>query len=319
MPLPGDLPDLAARVSNWGRWGDDDELGCGNLLTAEAARRGAAAGALGPSGVAGRGPPGRRGPGGPARPRYNPILTVTSLNERDKYAPGIWEGTDDIVMMSTCAGTHIDALCHVSYDGQMYNGVPTSAVTAQEGATRLGAEKLPQIVTRGVLIDLPRLKGTAGLDEVDPGYSITADDLDAAVDAAGVTIESGDVVCVRTGEMRHYRAGDRQRYAVGDQFRLPGLSVHSIEWLHRHDVAGAFVDSYAYEAFPPTMADWSDCLAVHMIQLRDMGLHPGTELGLRGPRGRVRRTRAAGRFLLVATPEPLVGASSAPVAPVAIL
>ena len=316
MPLPGDLSDLAARVSNWGRWGDDDQLGCGNLLTGDAARRGAE-----------QVRSGRRVSlgvdlkadgiqvGQPAR-RFNPILTVTSLNERDQYAPGIWEGTDDIVMMSTCAGTHVDALCHVSYDGLMYNGVPTSAVTAQEGATKLGAEHLPQIVTRGVLLDLPRLKGTAGLDEVDPGYSITADDLDAAIDAAGITIESGDVVCVRTGEMRHYLAGDRQRYAVGDQFRMPGLSVHSIEWLHRHDVAGAFVDSYAYEAFPPTMADWSDCLAVHMIQLRDMGLIQGQNWDFEDL---AVACEEEGRwsFLLVATPEPLVGASSAPVSPVA--
>jgi kynurenine formamidase len=316
VPLPGDLSELAARVSNWGRWGDDDQLGCGNLLTDDAARRGAE-----------QVRSGRRVSlgvdlkadgiqvGQPAR-RFNPILTVTSLNERDQYAPGIWEGTDDIVMMSTCAGTHVDALCHVSYDGLMYNGVPTSAVTAQEGATKLGAEQLPQIVTRGVLLDLPRLKGTAGLDEVDPGYSITADDLDAVIDAAGITIESGDVVCVRTGEMRHYLAGDRQRYAVGDQFRMPGLSVHSIEWLHRHDVAGAFVDSYAYEAFPPTMADWSDCLAVHMIQLRDMGLIQGQNWDFEDL---AVACEAEGRwsFLLVATPEPLVGASSAPVSPVA--
>jgi kynurenine formamidase len=316
MPLPGELSELAARVSNWGRWGDDDELGCGNLLTDEAARRGTAQVRTGrrvglgvdlkADGIQ---------VGQPAR-RYNPILTVTSLNERDQYAPGIWEGTDDIVMMSTCAGTHVDALCHVSYDGQMYNGVPTSAVTAQEGATKLGAEKLPQIVTRGVLIDLPRLKGAAGLDEVDPGYSITADDLDAAVDAAGIAIESGDVVCVRTGEMRHYRAGDRQRYAVGDQFRLPGLSAHSIEWMHRHDVAGAFVDSYAYEAFPPTMADWSDCLSVHMIQLRDMGLLQGQNWDFEDLAVACEEERRWS-FLLVATPEPLVGASSAPVAPVA--
>ena len=316
MPLPGDLSELAARVSNWGRWGDDDELGCANLLTDESARRGAAEVRTGRRvdlGVDLRADGVQVGQ--PAR-RFNPILTVTSLNERDKFAPGIWEGTDDIVMMSTCAGTHIDALCHISYDDLLYNGVPTSAVTAQEGATKLGAEKLPRIVTRGVLIDLPMLKGVDGLDQVDPGYAITADDLDAAVDAAGITIESGDVLCVRTGEMRHYRAGDRQRYAVGDQFRLPGLSVQSIEWLHRHDVAGAFVDSYAYEAFPPSAPDWSDCLAVHMIQLRDMGLLQGQNWDFEDLAVECREQQRWS-FLLVAAPEPLVGASSAPVAPVA--
>jgi kynurenine formamidase len=318
MPLPGDLPELAARVSNWGRWGDDDELGCGNLLTEASTRRGVATVVTGRT-ISLAAPLRADGiqVGQPAR-RYNPILSVTSLNERDVFAPGIWQGTDDIVTMSTCAGTHVDALCHISYDGMLYNGVPTEVVTASGGASRLGAEKLPDIVTRGVLFDLPRLKGVAGLDEIDPGYAITGDDLDEAADAAGVTVASGDVVLVRTGEMRHHLAGDRRRYAVGDQYRLPGLSVHSIEWMHRHDVAGAFTDTYAYESFPPSQPDWSDTLAVHMIQLRDMGLLQGQNWDLEGLSVACAEDGRA-TFLLVAAPEPLVGASSAPVAPVATL
>lgn len=304
-------------MSNWGRWGDDDQLGCGNLLTDESARRGAAtvrhgrrvslAVDLRADGIQ---------VGQPAR-RFNPILTVTSLNERDQYAPGIWEGTDDLITMSTCAATHVDALSHISYEGRLYNDTPTSVVTASAGATRLGAEHLPDIVTRGVLLDLPRLKGVDGLDDLDGGYAITGDDLDAAADAAGVRIESGDVVLVRTGEMRHYRNGDRHRYAVGVDYQLPGLSVHSIEWLHRNDVAGAFTDSYAYEAFPPTQPDWSDCLAVHMIQVRDMGLLQGQNWDLEDLAAACAETDRW-EFLLLAAPEPIVGAASAPVAPVAV-
>lgn len=318
MTLPGDLPELAAKVSNWGRWGDDDELGCGNLLTPEAARRGVESVRSGRR-VSLAAPLRHDGiqVGQPAR-RYNPILTVTSLNERDRFAPGMWQGTDDLVTMSTCAGTHVDALSHISYDGQLYNGVPDSAVSAQDGATKLGAEKLPDIVTRGILIDLPRLKGVDGLDEIDPGYAITADDLDEAVDAAGLTVRSGDVVLVRTGEMRHFHAGDRRRYAVGTDYKLPGLSVHSIEWMHRHDVAGAFTDTYAYEAFPPSQPDWSDCLAVHMIQLRDMGLLQGQNWDFEALSDACAQ-EGRSDVLLVAAPEPLVGATSAPVAPVATL
>jgi kynurenine formamidase len=318
MTLPGDLTELASRVSNWGRWGESDELGCGNLLTDRSARRGAEsvrsgrrvplAAALRHDGIQ---------VGQPAR-RFNPILTVTSLNERDTFAPGVWQGSDDMVTMSTCAGTHIDALCHISYDGYLYNGVPVSTVTASAGAAKLGAEKLPAIATRGVLLDLPRLRGVAGLDEIDPGYPISGEDLDEAADAAGVTIMGGDVVLVRTGEMRHHLAGDRRRYAVGVEYRLPGLSVRSIEWMHRHDVAGAFTDTYAYEAFPPSQPDWSDCLAVHMIQLRDMGLLQGQNWDLEAL-SEACADEGRSTFLLVAVPEPLVGATSAPVAPVAIL
>jgi kynurenine formamidase len=318
MPLPGDLAELADRVRNWGRWGDDDQLGCGNLLTPEAARRGVEAVGDGrrvrlavdlrSDGVQ---------VGQPAR-RFNPVLAVTSLNERDPFAPGIWEGTDELLTMSTCAGTHVDALAHVSYDGLLYNGVPTSAVTAQFGASRLGAEHLPAISSRGVLLDVARAKGVDGLDEIDPGYAITGADLDEAAELAKVRVEPGDVVLVRTGEMRHYLAGDRRRYAVGTDFKLPGLSVHSVEWMRRHDVAGAFTDTYAYEAFPPSQPDWSDCLAVHLLHVRDMGLLQGQNWDLEAL-STACAERGSGAFLLSAVPEPLVGAASAPVAPVALL
>lgn len=318
MPLPDEIIELAAKVSNWGRWGDDDELGCGNLLTDETARRGVAsvrsgrrislAADLRADGIQ---------VGQPAR-RYNPILTVTSLNERDKFAPGIWEGTDDLVMMSTCAGTHVDALSHVSYGGFLYNGVPTSAVSAQYGATKLGAEKLPQIVTRGLLLDIARLKGVDALDEIAPGYAITGDDLDAACEQSKVAPQAGDVILVRTGQMRYFHAGDRQRYAVGTEFSQPGLSVDTISWIRDLDLAGAFVDTYAYEAFPPTQPDWSDCLAVHLLQLRDMGLLQGQNWDFEAL-AEACAEEGSGDVLLLAAPEPLVGATSAPVAPVAVL
>jgi kynurenine formamidase len=318
MPLPEELTELAARVSNWGRWGDDDELGTGNLLDDAAARRGAAAVRSGrrfdlaadlkADGIQ---------VGQPAR-RYNPILTVTALNERDQFAPGIWEGTDDLVTMSTCAGTHMDALAHVSYDGRLYNGYPTSVVTAQYGATKLGAEKLPAVVTRGVVLDIARLHGVDTLDQVDPGYAITGDDLDAAAEQAKVTVQPGDALLVRTGQMRHYLAGDRMTYACGSEFKLPGLSVHTIQWIRDHDVAGVFNDTYAYEAFPPTQPDWSDCLAVHLLHIRDMGLLQGQNWDLEALADACAE-EGRGDVLLVAAPEPLVGAASTPVAPVAVL
>lgn len=317
MPLPDHVEAIRDRVSNWGRWGPDDQLGTANLLTPEAARRGAAAVRTG-----------RRfslavnldadGPqvGQPPR-RINALLTMVSINERDRHAPGMWAGSDDMVTMSTSAGTHIDALSHITYDGLMYNGFAASNIIASAGATTCGVETMPPIVTRGVLLDVPATRGVAGLDELDPSYAITAEDLDAAAALAAVTIESGDAVLVRTGEMRHFRAGDRRRYTLGDRYRFPGLSVHSVEWLHRHDVAAAFSDSYAYEVFPPSSADWSDTLAVHMLHLRDMGLVQGQNWDLEALAA---DCAADGQYdmLLVAAPEPITGATSAPVHPVAV-
>ncbi len=317
MPLPDNLEAIRAKVSNWGRWGDDDQIGTANLLTPHAAQRGAAAVRSG-----------RRfslaldlnagGPqvGQPPR-RMNPLLTMTTLNERDPHAPGMYAASDDLVSMSTCAGTHIDGLSHVTYDGFMYNGFPATNVTVSAGARTCGVETLPPIVTRGVLLDVAALKGVDGLDDVDPGYAITAADLDEAAERAGITVDSGDAIVVRTGEMRHFKSGDRRRYALGDSFRFPGLSVHTVEWFHTHDVAAVFADTYAFESFPPPSPDWSDTLAVHMLHIRDMGLIQGQNWDLEDLAA---DCAADGQcdFLLVAAPEPITGATSAPVSPVAV-
>ncbi|MEJ7583735.1 MAG: cyclase family protein [Acidimicrobiales bacterium] len=317
MPLPDHLELIRKRVSNWGRWGDDDQLGTGNLLSPAAAIRGVAAVRTG-----------RRfslavnldtnGPqvGQPPR-RINALLSMVSINERDRHAPGMWAGSDDLVTMSTCAGTHVDALSHVTYDGLMYNGFPAANVTASAGATTCGAETLLPIVSRAVLLDVAAVKGVAGLDEVDPAYAITAADLDSAAAVAGVTMEPGDVALVRTGEMRHFRAGNRRRYTLGDEYRFPGLSIQTVEWFADHDVAAAFTDTYAYEVFPPSAPDWSDTLGVHMLHLRDMGLVQGQNWDLEELAA---DCAADGQFdmLLLAAPEPITGATSAPVHPVAV-
>lgn len=316
--VPENVADMAAKVSNWGRWGADDELGCGNLLDSAATMRGT--GAVRSNRVVSLAVDLKADGiqiGQPAR-RFNPILTVTSLNERDQFSPGIWEGTDDMVMMSTCAGTHIDALSHISYDKQLYNGFSVDVVSAQGGATKLGAEKLPSIATRGILLDLPGQRGLAGLDEQDPSFAVTPDVLDAALEELKLSVQPGDVLLIRTGEMRHYLAGDRKRYAVGDQYRFPGIALEAAEWFHRHDVAGVFTDTYAYEVFPPAQPDWSDTLAVHMVQVRDMGLLQGQNWDLESLAVACAE-QEQWEFLLLAGPEPLVGATSAPVVPLAIL
>lgn len=314
MALSDEVRELASRVSNWGRWGDDDQLGCGNLITADATRRGAAGVLTGQRislGVDLREDGIQIGqPAG----RFNPILTFTSMSERDQFAPGIWEGCDDLVTMSTCAGTHIDALSHVSYDGLLYGGRPTGTIGARKGAGWCGAERLPQIATRGVLLDIPAVHG---VDRLDPGSAVTAADLDAAVERAKVSMQPGDVVCVRTGDIGWYLDGDRRRYAVGVDWKTVGIGLSCVEWFHRHDVAGAFVDSYTYEVVPPESGNWDDLLCVHMVQLRDMGLLQGQNWNFEQLAVACAEDQRYD-FLLVATPEPIVGATSAPVSPVAV-
>lgn len=315
MAVSPELLALADKVRNWGRWGDDDQRGAANLIDEAAARRGAESVSTGrrislavelrSDGVQVGQPAGR----------YNPILTPTSLNQRDRMSPGVWEGTDDMVTMSTCAGTHIDALSHIGYDGQLWGGRDQYAsVTAATGATWCGAEQIPAIATRGVLVDVPRQRG---VDELPAGAAVQAEDLAAAYARGGIRPEPGDVLVVRTGEMRHYLAGDRRRYAIGVDWKLTGIGLSCVEWHHAHDIAGCFTDSYAYEVMPPESGNWDDLLAVHMLQLRDMGMLQGQNWNLEELADAVAEDDRTA-FLLVAAPEPIVGATSAPVHPVAI-
>jgi len=316
--LPPHVEEVRARVSNWGRWGDDDQRGCANLLDEAAARRGTACVRTGER-ISLALPLGPDGPqvGQPAH-RSNPVLEPLVVNQRDPHAPGVWAASDDAVHMATCAGTHVDTLAHVSYDGLIWNGFPASSVSPETGASVCGAETLTPIMTRGVVVDLGRLRGVEALDEIDPGYAVTGDDLDEAYAAAGLRPEPGDVVLLRTGSVRHLHAGRRELYTLGDRYRFPGPSLGSVEWVRRHDLAGLFTDTYAYEAFPPPSEDWSDTLCVHMLHLRDIGLLQGQNWDLEALSARCAE-EARWDVLLVATPEPIVGATSAPVSPVAVL
>src|SRR5690606_35000660 len=126
----------------------------------------------------------------------------------------------------------------------LYNGHPASTVTAERGATRCGIHRVTSIVTRAVLLDVARARG---VDRLEPGHAITEDDLEAAVALGGVRPESGDVVLVRTGHMALLRARARQQYTLEPQ---PGLTVGTVPWMRRHDVAAVAIDTMAMEVYP---------------------------------------------------------------------
>jgi len=179
MALPAELQELAASVSNWGRWGDDDEQGTQNLIDDAALRRGLAAVGAGRH-VSLAIPLDQTSPQeGGAPGRIAPLRTMLSINQSYTGVAGDASFNDDTVVMAMSAGTHIDALGHVSYGGFLYNGFPDSTVSAGAGLTRCGADKIGPLMSRGVLLDLP---AAMGVERLEPGYALTADDLDAAVD-----------------------------------------------------------------------------------------------------------------------------------------
>jgi kynurenine formamidase len=307
MALSKELQDLARRVSNWGRWGPDDQRGTLNFITPEATRRGAACVRRGVAFSLAI-PFDEDGPQTGSIPgRTNPerdMLMVTTSFTGD---PSDFTTSDDRFTMGTQAATHWDALSHAGYDGLLYNGIG-DAVIDERGAAKLGIEEFGPIATRGVLLDVARLHGVHALE---PGYPISGADLDAAATRGGVTITTGDVVLVRTGHMQRFWDGDRPGF-VGN---APGLGVGSIGWCHDHEVAAVATDTLAFEVWPPE--DPRSILPVHMLNLRDQGLVQGQLWSLDELASDCADDGVCD-FLLVATPLPLTGAVGGPVAPTAV-
>jgi kynurenine formamidase len=307
MTMPDYLREMAARVSNWGRWGADDRRGTLNLIDEAAVRRGMASARQGKV-FSLTYPFDEDGPQlGFIPGRVNPERKMISLNHSMSGDPGDFTSSDDAVTMGVQASTHLDSLAHVGYDGLLYNGL-SDTTTDETGSTELGIEKVGPVVSRGILLDIARLHG---VDFFDDAYAIGADDLDKAAALGGITVMPGDIVCVRTGHQHWLRVGDKVHYS----YPTPGLGQKSIEWVRDHDVAIVATDTIVFECYPPE--DPAAMLPVHMINIRDIGLTQGQNWALDELAA---DCAADGQydFLLTATPLPFTRAVGGPVAPTAI-
>jgi kynurenine formamidase len=304
---PDRLRELATVVNNWGRWGTDDERGTLNLITDAARARGASCVRTGKAfslalPLSAAGPQLGQTPG-----RTNPHRWMVSINEAlpgDRSGLGV---NDDAVLMGLQAASHWDALAHVSFRGQLYNGFPASTVTSN-GATRCGIDKVGVVAGRGILLDVAAAKGA---DRLDGGYAITGADLDGAERQAGLDVLPGDIVLVRTGQIRLLKEGRRTEYPVP----CPGLSLAAVEWFRRRDVAAVATDNYVFEVYPYEAAELR--LPVHRLCLVEMGLLLGENWDLEALSADCAADRVY-EFLLTATPEPFTCGLGGPVHPVAL-
>ena len=240
--------------------------------------------------------------------RVNPLHTMVQINQ-ELFGPGTVATSDDAVTMGLQAATHWDALTHASHSGKIYNGRPADTITLHTRAQFSGIDKAPHIVSRGVLLDVARAKG---LDRLPGDHAVTPEDLDEAAGFAGLTVTSGDIVLVRTGQMQVCLGGDKQGYGYPSR----GLSVRTPEWFHAHDVAAVANDTLTFEIFPPEIENlW---LPVHALDLVEMGMPQGQNWNLEKLSTACAEVKRYA-FLLSAMPEPFVGGTGTPVAPVAIL
>jgi kynurenine formamidase len=301
------------RYSNWGRWGEDDQRGTLNFITPE---RVLAACALPRRGlvVSCALPFDSRGPQSGVGGRHNPIHTMLA-DGGDALAgaqnlPGGFNYADDAVTMPLQCGTQWDALAHVFYDGKMYNDRDVRLVTSR-GARANSIDRIKDgVVGRGVLLDFPRMLRKPWLEN---GTRILPRDLDACAEAFGVTIESGDIVLVRTGMMTRCLAQDSWEGYCGGP--APGLSVHCSRWIYEREVAAVATDTWGVEVRPN---ETTDCFQpLHMISLRNTGLLLGEIFHL-DPLSEACADDGCYAFLFTAPPLPITGAVGSPINPLAI-
>jgi len=305
--------ELAAKYRNWGKWGANDELGTLNYISPEKivraaalVRRGAIFSLAIPFDSAGP----QTGLGG----RINPIHYMLQdggdvASGAQDFIPALRYCDDAVTMPLQCA-TQWDALSHIYFDGKMYNDRGPELVNSN-GARANSIDKLKaKIVSRGVLLDIPRRRGRTWLE---PGEAIYPDDLDGAAADAGVTIERGDIVLIRTGQMAQVRAaGSWGAYAGGP---APGLSLTVADWLARTEIAGYATDTWGTEVIPNETPDVFQPL--HCVAIVNMGMLVGEIFNLEEL-----ATDCAGdgvyEFLFVAPPLPITGAVGSPINPQAI-
>ena len=262
-----DFRSIGKRVSNWGRWGDQDERGATNYITPEklvAAAQLVRKGSVFDLGI----PFGSDGPQ-PGGGRINPVLLMSETGG-DQKLPGAFHYADDYVFMPLQAASQWDGLAHVFYDDQLYNGFPASDVTPH-GAHHCSIDKQAKgIAGRGVLLDIARLKG---VDWLEGGTVITAGDLDAACQQQNVEVGSGDILLFRTGWRKMFLTNKSPAQFMAAE---PGLGLSCCDWLAQHEVAAVCSDNWAIEVLPGEIN--GEVMPVHMVLIRDMGMTLGEML-----------------------------------------
>lgn len=286
-------------LSNWGRWGPDDELGAFNLITP--ARRAAAAGLVSEG--------------------FTVSLASNAQDHEsvDVPCPVEWSmvratrtGASDRIAYPCIHGpgtTHLDAFAHVFFDGRMWNGYDVDGLVTMEGGAAKNSILTMKdgIVTRGVLYDIPRLKGVPWLE---PGTRITVEDLEAWEERAGVRAGPGDAFLVRWG--RWARQDALGPFDTG--LEAAGLDNNVIPWLKERDVAVAGWETPGYAPQPegdlPRTALHNFALTILGIQILDRADFQALAAAA--------AERNRWEFLVTIAPLPIPNGTGSPVNPIAM-
>lgn len=286
-------------ISNWGRWGADDQLGTLNLITPEKRR---AAAALVRDGVA-------------VSLALDLNTTADALNinpfrhqrQLGEFGGHRVAGDEYAVEYHGFAHSHIDGLPHFAHYGKMYNGVPIDAL-AERATETLGIHNAADgIFTRGILVDVPLL---LGVDFMEPGTAVTVADLEAWEKRAGVEVGSGDVLLIRTGRWERVRRQGQWNFLES----AAGSHASIARWLRARDVAVIGCDGVS-DVMPSNVEGLANPL--HALVLVGLGMPILDNLAL-DALAREAKQRGRWEFLMVGAPLRVRGGTGSPLNPLAV-
>ena len=280
-------------LNNWNRWGRDDQIGTMNLITPAKRRQAAAL----------------------VKEGFSVSLagdadTAQAVDNPQPYEHQMLAlGSDRIgVAFHGIAHTHLDSLAHINYDGVFYNGYKPDPeqVTKANGHAKNSIHNLKNgIFTRGILIDIPYLRGVKYLE---PGTPIYVEDIEAFLKKAGLKLTPGDALFVRAGVWaRRKEVGPYPRGRTGKD---AGLDPSVIPWLKKQDIAILAADHPQYVS-PSNIVG-----AVHDFALVSLGIHLIDNCDLEAL-SEAAAARKRWDFLLTAAPLPIVGGTGSPMNPIA--
>lgn len=311
IPSERDVIAMIDKLSNWGRWGADDQLGTINFITPAARRRAAALVSDGVSVSCARPIPTNEIS---ADTTFQPLRFMVDSGEgRDHDAPErvlTRRGAAEFIGMvfHGYTITHVDTPAHYFWRGQIYNGRSCNLVTSREGAQVESVDLLKDgVVSRGVLLDIAALKGRW----LASGEGVMPEDLDAAEKAAGVRVEPGDILLLRTGYYAR-RLAEGPRHPLKDG--SPAAHVACMPWFHARGIAMLGTDTHN-DLSPAPYPGLGN--AVHIVGLVAMGLWL-IDNGNLEDLARACASRRRWEFMLTIAPLRLLGVTGSPANPIAL-
>ena len=243
--------------------------------------------------------------GMPISPNHPPFQMALVRRHGDVLRSDGGSAANEILVTGGHVGTHLDAIGHISQDGQVFGGEEAASIQGNAGLSRLGIDEFHPMVGRGVLLDVA---GVHGVDVLEAAYEVTAEDLARAEEAAGVEVRSGDAVLIRTGWSSYWP----EPAFGGRDTGTPGPGVDAARWLADRRVRLAGGETIAFEVTRPGAGHAT--LPVHRVLLVESGINIIEVMDLRAL-----AASGASEFGFVVSPLKIRGGTGSPVRPLALL